>query len=227
MSCQTKLLCLRDGFVVRSDLDPFDGSIQLTVLSSLHATVWTGRASHRSIEAASETAGYSDRLDAFAQLVRDALAGNFDAEGRPTECSVNVQAQRLYLKVIAAQDIEFEVLSIPLSPHTQSYADVSYAVMNYLIEDRGKMQAKISDLTATKTIMQRDLTLLKQSFNEWSSEKLEQYELDLFTKFKNVLNAKKRKIRELMANLETAEAKVASWVDKKPIVSGEAGATTS
>ncbi|TPX76324.1 hypothetical protein CcCBS67573_g02392 [Chytriomyces confervae] len=207
-------------FIIQSEVDAISGSVRATVLSASDQRVWTGSATHRNILEASTSVGYAEQYEDFMQLIRNTLAGSVDAKGRQTECSVNTDEKRLFLKVFptGAQDIEFEILSIPLKSHAQSYAQVSTTLMKYLIEDRITMKTKITAAATTKSIMTRDLNQLKQAFDEWSSEKQEQYEVDLYKRFKDILNMKKRKIRELMASLEVAESDLSLLKDKKPIL---------
>ncbi|KAJ3240598.1 hypothetical protein HDU78_002219 [Chytriomyces hyalinus] len=207
-------------FIIQSEVDAISGSVRATVLSASDQRVWTGSATHRNILEASSSVGYAEQYEDFMQLIRNTLAGSVDAKGRQTECSVNTDEKRLFLKVFptGAQDIEFEILSIPLKSHAQSYAHVSTTLMKYLIEDRITMKTKITAAATTKSIMTRDLNQLKQAFDEWSSEKQEQYEVDLYKRFKDILNMKKRKIRELMASLEVAESNLSLLKDKKPIL---------
>ncbi|KAI8845852.1 histidine phosphatase superfamily [Chytriomyces cf. hyalinus JEL632] len=207
-------------FIIQSEVDAISGSVRATVLSASDQRVWTGSATHRNILEASSSVGYAEQYEDFMQLIRNTLAGSVDAKGRQTECSVNTEEKRLFLKVFptGAQDIEFEILSIPLKSHAQSYAQVSTTLMKYLIEDRITMKTKITAAATTKSIMTRDLNQLKQAFDEWSSEKQEQYEVDLYKRFKDILNMKKRKIRELMASLEVAESNLSLLKDRKPIL---------
>ncbi|ORY42379.1 hypothetical protein BCR33DRAFT_718507 [Rhizoclosmatium globosum] len=103
---------------------------------------------------------------------------------------------RLDLKVFPTgnHDLEFEILSIKLSKHSNPHHQVSCTLLKYLIEDRVKLHSK--------AILIRDLNQSRQSFTDWTTQKKEQYEMDMFKKFKDLLNTKKHKIRELMEALE-------------------------
>ncbi|KAI9345699.1 hypothetical protein BDR26DRAFT_1005550 [Obelidium mucronatum] len=207
--------------ILQSEIDQIAGSIKVTVICAASARAWTGSASNSDILEAAENAGYADKYDEFMQLIQHAVSGSVDVLGRQTECVVqNVGSsgsKRLDLKVFptGAQDLEFEILSINLTKHSLEHHKVTNAMLQLLIKDRAKMKSKIQTLESAKQIMQRDLNQARQSFNDWSGEKKEQYEMDLFKKFKDVLNSKKRKIRDLMEALETSEKKVQSLSERQ------------
>ncbi|KAJ3294265.1 hypothetical protein HDU79_011227 [Rhizoclosmatium sp. JEL0117] len=209
-----------EQYIVQSEVDSIAGSIKVTVVDADSSQAWIGTVSHRDVLEAAESAEYSDKYEDFIKLIQNALSGSLDSQGRQTECSVQSTAKgtkRLDLKVFPTgnHDLEFEILSIKLSKHLNPHHQVSCTLLKYLIEDRVKLHSKVRSLETAQAILIRDLNQSRQSFTEWSTQKKEQYEMDMFKKFKDLLNTKKHKIRELMEALEISEAKVKELLEKK------------
>ncbi|KAJ3353478.1 hypothetical protein HDU83_006760 [Entophlyctis luteolus] len=206
------MLLALPGHVLHSAYDDMAGALTVTALASAESRAWYGAVSHRDIQDAAARAGYADdAFEDFALLLRRALSGMIDQNGEFilwwTQNKGN-QNKRLDVKVFPtdAQDIEFEIISIPLEVHGEPYHQVSNELLTELISTQSKSIATISKLQTEIGIMQRDLTRARESFREWVEDKKESYELEIFAKFVSVLNAKKLKIRQLMEALEVYES---------------------
>ncbi|KAJ3205277.1 DNA repair protein xrcc4 [Entophlyctis luteolus] len=213
LSPSNPMLLALPGHVLHSAYDDMAGALTVTALASAESRAWYGAVSHRDIQDAAARAGYADdAFEDFALLLRRALSGMIDQNGRQTECVVIAnkgnQNKRLDVKVFPtdAQDIEFEIISIPLEVHGEPYHQVSNELLTELISTQSKSIATISKLQTEIGIMHRDLTRARESFREWVEDKKESYELEIFAKFVSVLNAKKLKIRQLMEALEVYES---------------------
>ncbi|KAJ3030276.1 hypothetical protein HDV00_008991 [Rhizophlyctis rosea] len=144
----------------------------------------------------------------YLEATRAALAGVNDPKGQETKCEVSRHdfTAELSWFLIPESEVMFKLGSLDLTslgPEATSSTWMSW--IDDLTKERSgtldrceKLEVKVKDLQD-----QRNKVL--KMHEEWVHEKREEIDRVVFKKFKEVLNAKKAKIRELMAaNTELA-----------------------
>ncbi|KAJ3332985.1 hypothetical protein HDU76_012328 [Blyttiomyces sp. JEL0837] len=163
-----------------------------------------------------EMAGKHESLSQqdFAKSVKSALYGLPDSRGRKTECILREDEDNynnFHLSIIVFPDpdgdIQFEIATFELTHIQQSRRtqNIWEEFILFLVEDRRAMKEKIDELERREKVMLRDLRTARESFEGVAAQK-EEAELEIYKTFCDLLNAKKKKIRELMAALEEQES---------------------
>ncbi|KAI9356006.1 hypothetical protein DFJ73DRAFT_794732 [Zopfochytrium polystomum] len=182
----------------------------------------------------SEAEHQNESIDEFEDSVRAALEARMDKRGRRAGCSIRADpsdaSERLSLFVFPDLDgdIEVRTLSACLNIHDLTRAQPQFEIMSLplthvarpsqrevvwsdfidiLVRDRGEQQKRIAELEKMQAILVRDLSDTQFAFDQWCREK-ESVELENMKKFRDVLNQKKRKIRELMAAGKESDEKI-------------------
>ncbi|KND00977.1 uncharacterized protein SPPG_04075 [Spizellomyces punctatus DAOM BR117] len=146
--------------------------------------------------------------DDYLMATKAAFAGQSDHKGQKTGCSVNTGdfTAELSWFLILDGGIKFALGRISLPSVLKEECNAIWIKwIDELIIDRQEASDRIQKLEAkVKDLQQQRAEVLKEH-DVWVKEKREKVEKTIYKKFKEVLNAKKGKIRDLMkANKELA-----------------------
>ncbi|KAJ3055809.1 hypothetical protein HK097_009113 [Rhizophlyctis rosea] len=161
----------------------------------------------------------------YLEATRAALAGVHDPKGQETKCEINRNdfTAELAWFLIPESEILFKLGSLDLTrlPPDEaptlwmSWIDDLTKERNSTLDRCERLESKVKDLQD-----QRNKVL--KMHEEWVHEKKEQVDRVIFKKFKEVLNTKKAKIRELMAANVEWEKKYRELEDALKLVKTEA-----
>ncbi|KAJ3199579.1 hypothetical protein HDU67_002690, partial [Dinochytrium kinnereticum] len=202
---------IRSTWLNGSDDDKRKIRLNLVVMSFPLSDVWESNVSTQSIEHAKSRDSTTATLEAFETRLKYALRCGVDASGRKTESVVRRDARGRSLSLVVYPDkeglIEFELIFIPLSEtRAEKKVKVWSTCMDYLVRELNNGLNEMDRLRQKETLLQKDLDDMRGDFDRWVSTYREKSEAQVFRKFRDVLNEKKRKIRELHRALEFQES---------------------
>ncbi|KAJ3105095.1 hypothetical protein HDU97_008499 [Phlyctochytrium planicorne] len=203
------------SYIIRSAWLPDDKKkirLNLAVMTFPLDEVWDTNVTVQMLEKAKENESSSSSMEAFEERLKLALKGGKDGQGRRTECIVRKDARKgRTLSFIVYPDleglIELELLAVALNEASSDKKVKLWSTcMDYLVKEVNTSKENVIQLREKEALLQRDLEEMRHDFDLWVSTYREKAETQIFRKFRDVLNEKKKKIRELKKALEFQES---------------------
>ncbi|KAI8851890.1 hypothetical protein BC829DRAFT_99485 [Chytridium lagenaria] len=201
-------------YIIRSTWIPnHDRHLRLNIVVMTYplSQVWEANIGVETLEKAWMRDREVKSLEEFEVRMRYALRGGVDERDRRTESVVREDSRGKSLSLIVFPDkeglIEFELLSIPLTEsRPEKRIKVWSTCMEYLVRELNTSRQEMNRLNAQEGMLVKDLKEVREDFDRWVSGYREKAEAQVFRKFRDVLNEKKKKIRELLKALEFQES---------------------
>ncbi|CAF0716590.1 unnamed protein product [Brachionus calyciflorus] len=164
----------------------------LSLILTDYLNYWTGSFTKNQIEHASNTHSFDlDSIKAqFLQAFSETIEPNYSLK------ITGLEKKTLELKKVLEEEVKVKIISLELKI-ADDPSPVSERIFNYSITKIDSLESKIDNLQNEVKRLANEKNEAIQTLKECVEQK-ENLEYDLYSKFVEVLNEKKAKIRELV-----------------------------
>ncbi|KAJ3118966.1 hypothetical protein HDU96_005203 [Phlyctochytrium bullatum] len=191
--------------------------LNLVLIKMPLSDMWEANVTTSDIKTARKQDPSSTTIEAFEDRLKYALKGGVDPRGRRTRTLVldeegkawNNDGKTLSLVVLPDlnSEMKFELLSVTMTPVRPSkITSIWSTCFKFLVEGYNQSLNEVQRLNTREENLRKHLEETTNDFSLWVNTYREKAEAQLYRKFRDVLNEKKKKIRQLMQALERQDA---------------------